>query len=97
VSFDKSAAVNTTEIEKGIAGLGYTIANSEQKTTGRKRIFQNHFQRFLFCLIFTLPLMLHMIGIHIHVLMNAYVQLALNHTRVYCGMDFSQKCYKEFA
>jgi len=45
--------------------------------------------RFLFCIVFTAPLMLHMIpGLHIHMLMNPYVQLGLTIPVFIVGMDF---------
>ncbi len=51
--------------------------------------FRNNFQQFLFCLVFTLPLMLHMIpGIHLHWLMNPWVQLGLTLPVFIAGMDF---------
>lgn len=90
VSFEMPTDVPKQEIAKGIEGLGYHVVTgdrSEQKKD--KRIFKNHFQRFLFCAIFTIPLMLHMIpGVHIHFLMDPYVQLGLTIPVFTVGMDF---------
>ncbi|MFM2440063.1 MAG: cadmium-translocating P-type ATPase, partial [Bacteroidota bacterium] len=45
-----------------------------------------------FCLIFTLPLMVHMLpGVHIHLLMNPYVQLALTTPVFIVGMSYFGK------
>ncbi len=90
VSFEMPTDVPKQEIAKGIEGLGYHVVTgdrSEQKKD--KRVFKNHFQRFLFCAIFTIPLMLHMIpGVHIHFLMDPYVQLGLTIPVFIVGMDF---------
>ena len=93
VSFDESADVSKHDLEKGIKGLGYHVANGSDHghdhSGGSKRLFKNHLQRFLFCIIFTFPLLLHMIpGVHIHFLMNPYVQLALTIPVFIVGMDF---------
>jgi Cu+-exporting ATPase len=90
VSFDMSPGASKQELAKGIAGLGYQVitgdASEQQKD---KRLLKNNFQRFIFCLIFTAPLMLHMIpGVHIHFLMDPYVQLALTIPVFIVGMDF---------
>lgn len=79
-------------IEKGIEKLGFHVANGEggQNANGKnKKLFRGHLQRFWFCLVFTLPLMIHMIpGVHIHFLMNHWVQLALTLPVYLVGMDF---------
>jgi Cu+-exporting ATPase len=90
VSFEMPTDDPKQELAKGIEGLGYHVVTgdpAEQKKD--KRIFKNHFQRFLFCAIFTVPLMLHMIpGVHIHFLMDPYVQLILTIPVFIVGMDF---------
>lgn len=93
VSFElPDESVNKRSIEKGIEGLGYHVANGEGasgQSAKRKRLFNNHLQRFWFCLVFTVPLMIHMIpGVHIHFLMNHWVQLALTIPVYLAGMDF---------
>ncbi|AEW03174.1 ATPase P [Niastella koreensis] len=90
VSFDKNGK-NEQQLIKGIESLGYTVQNEEQPgAPKRKRLFTSHKQRFLFCLIFTLPLMLHMLDkwVHIHLLMNPWVQLGLCLPVYIVGMDF---------
>ncbi len=90
VSFEIETGKTKQEIAKGIEGLGYHVVTGEPNGEPRKkRFFTNHFQRFLFCFVFTAPLMLHMIpGVHIHVLMNPYVQIALTLPVFIVGMDF---------
>ncbi len=91
VSFELPENSSTTAIAKGINGLGYTVKNdnSDDSSKKSKRLFSNHLQRFWFCFVFTAPLMLHMIpGVHIHVLMNPYVQLGLTIPVFIVGMDF---------
>lgn len=89
VSFSIPEGVNKTTIQKGIHELGYQVKGGEDLGKAGKTIFQTHLQRFAFCAVFTLPLMLHMIpGVHIHWLMNPYVQLALTTPVFLLGMDF---------
>ncbi len=78
VSFELNGNKSKEELTKGIADLGYKVVN-EQKTTNneQQKFFSNHLQRFLFCLPFTLILMLHMLPWHLHFLMNPWIQLAL--------------------
>jgi Cu+-exporting ATPase len=90
VSFDLDNRNAVPAIQKGIEQLGYHVQNGAAGATpGPRKLFKNHLQRFWFCLVFTLPLMLHMIpGIHIHWLMNPWVQLALTLPVYITGMDF---------
>jgi Cu+-exporting ATPase len=79
VSFEMNGNRSKEQLAKGIEDLGYKVAN-EPQTTNRKpqtTLFSNHLQRFLFCLPFTLVLMLHMLPWHIHFLMNPWIQLAI--------------------
>jgi P-type Cu+ transporter len=90
VSFDMNGK-NEQQIIKGIESLGYSVQNGDTQAPNRsKRIFANHKQRFLFCLVFTIPLMLHMFDkwVHIHWLMNPWVQLGLCLPVYVVGMDF---------
>lgn len=91
VSFELPENSSPKIIAKGINSLGYTVKNddSNEPTKKSKRLFSNHLQRFWFCFVFTAPLMLHMIpGVHIHFLMNPYVQLGLTIPVFMVGMDF---------
>ncbi|MGZ5134551.1 MAG: heavy metal translocating P-type ATPase, partial [Flavitalea sp.] len=91
VAFELNGENNKQKIQKGIESLGYSVkADSPSGTQPNKKIFKNHWQRFLFCLVFTLPLMLHMFErwIDIHWLMNPWLQLALCLPVYIVGMDF---------
>ena len=91
VSFEAPENTITKEIAKGIDGLGYHVTNHghDEGEKKSKKIFSTHLQRFWFCFVFTAPLMLHMIpGVHIHLLMNPYVQLGLTIPVFIVGMDF---------
>jgi Cu+-exporting ATPase len=91
VSFTLNGNHKKDEILKGIESLGYSVdAGDAQLNTTKKKFLRNHKERFLFCLIFTLPLLLHMFDrwIHIHWLMNPWIQLALTTPVYIVGMDF---------
>ncbi len=90
VSFDLNEHTTVPAIQKGIEQLGYHVDNGQVNTTAQSRkLFRNHLQRFWFCLVFTLPLMVHMIpGIHVQWLMNPWIQLALAIPVYVVGMDF---------
>ncbi len=78
VSFELNDNHTKEQLAKGIEDLGYKVVNDKQTTRNEKRVFfSNHLQRFLFCLPFTLILMLHMLPWHIHFLMNPWIQLAI--------------------
>ena len=97
VSFDLNADKNKDAIRKGIKSLGYQVHTGEEGhghdhhdhgLAGMFR-FKTHLQRFLFCLVFTLPLFLvHLLPWHIHFLMNPWVQFALALPVYIVGMDF---------
>lgn len=92
VSFDRVEAQSPAQLIKGIQSLGYHVADdgSGAAPASRKPFLHSHFRRFLFCLPFTAILMLHMLDkwIHLHWLMNPWVQLALCLPVYLVGMDF---------
>lgn len=101
VSFDLSENKDEQRIIKGIENLGYSVQNGQghdhhhghdhdDPATGKRKWLKNHKQRFFFCLLFTAPLMLHMLDKvwHIHWLMNPWIQLALCLPVYIVGMDF---------
>jgi len=90
VSFEMNGEIAKETIAKGIEELGYRVQNEKQGTTNEKRVagFKNHFQRFLFCLPFTLVLMLHMLPWHIHFLMNPWIQLGICLPVYFVGMGY---------
>jgi P-type Cu+ transporter len=79
VSFDLNGNKTKEELNKGIADLGYKVVSEQQIQNPKPKtsFFSNHLQRFLFCLPFTLVLMLHMLPWHIHFLMNPWIQLSI--------------------
>jgi len=90
VSFEVVEKEAPQQLAQGIEQMGYKIRREEAgKAIEKKPFLANHLQRFLFCLPFTSVLMLHMIpGLHIHFLMNPWVQLALTLPVFVVGMNF---------
>ena len=101
VNFELNGGKSKEELSKGIADLGYKVANDGQQTTDNnvsssawssivrgQWSFSNHLQRFLFCLPFTLVLMLHMLPWHIHFLMNPWIQMAICLPVFFVGMSY---------
>ncbi|MGZ8540353.1 MAG: heavy metal translocating P-type ATPase [Chitinophagaceae bacterium] len=91
VSFDMNGS-KPEELAIGIKDLGYQVASSHshQANGGTiKLLLSTHLQRFWFCLPFTAVLMLHMIpGLHVHWLMNPWLQLCLTIPVFIVGMGF---------
>lgn len=95
VIFDASGEIEKNKLTTGIADLGYTVIQSGstestvKNQSASKPFLSSHLQRFLFCLPFTVLLMLHMIpGLPIHWLQNHWVQLALTIPVYLVGMLF---------
>ena len=95
VSFNMNGNHKSQELAVGIKDLGYEVANPQHfdyrsvATGNRKPFLSTHLQRFLFCFPFTAVLMLHMIpGIHLHWLMNPWLQLGLTIPVFIVGMNF---------
>jgi len=101
VSFSLNDHHKTAELSKGINDLGYKVAGNGQgahaghthEHEGNSHGFlSTHLQRFWFCLPFTAILWLHMIpGLHLHWLMNPWVQLGLSLPVFIAGMLFFGK------
>ncbi len=94
VSFDRNGNIAEEKLATGIKELGYAVVDTarQPRTTTRQPFLSTHLQRFLFCLPFTAILMLHMIpGVHIHWLMNPWVQLSLTIPVYVVGMSFFGK------
>jgi len=92
ISFEMNGNITKQKIEQGIEKLGYQVKheNVELNHTNNFTLpFKSHLQRFWFSIVFTTPLLMHMIpGLHIHVLMNPYLQLVLTIPVYIVGMDF---------
>lgn len=93
VSFEIVEGTEKSELAKGINELGYTVVAEQESETVKRPFLSTQFNRFIFCLPFTLVLMLHMLEswIHIHWLMNPWVQLVLCVPVYFVGMSFFGK------
>ncbi len=89
VSFEvDEEPLEAKKLSNGIEALGYKVI-STSKAVAEEKHLSPHLRRFLVCLPFTLVLMLHMIpGIHIHWLLNPWVQLILCLPVYFIGMKF---------
>ena len=89
VSFNMNDTTTPEQIAKGIEKLGYQVVHEGTADTRTRPFLSTHLHRFLFTLPFTLVLMLHMIpGLHIHWLMNPWIQLGLALPVYIVGMLF---------
>src|SRR5215203_1244717 len=89
VSFELNGNTTVPNLAKGIESLGYKVASADKSAGEKKPFLSTHLQRFLFCLPFTAVLMLHMIpGLHIHFLMNPWIQLALTIPVFFVGIRY---------
>jgi len=90
VQFDMPQEINKETLIKGIQKLGYKVRGQEEKQV--KKWLDNDKDRALFSFVFTVPLVLHMIpGVHIHFLMNPYVQLAFTLPVFILGISYFGK------
>ncbi len=89
VQFELVDAAQKPALIKGIQDLGYKVRGQEAEAGQTKKWLDNNKERAIFSMIFTLPLIVHMIpGVHIHWLMNPYVQLALTMPVFIVGMNY---------
>jgi P-type Cu+ transporter len=94
VSFIANEINNEDNLKAGIKKLGYKVVDETLDTSQEKKPFlYNNKQRFFFTLPFSAVLMLHMLPppVHIHTLMNPWVQLALCLPVFAVGMYFFGK------
>jgi Cu+-exporting ATPase len=92
VLFDTNGSLTKEAIAKGINDLGYEVISMKTAAKAKKIFLATHLQRFLFCLPFTVLLMLHMIpGIHFDWLMNPWINLALCFPVYFIGMKYFGK------
>lgn len=88
VQFQLPENVNKETLAKGIKGLGYKVRGSEE-TAPVKKWLDTQGERSAFCFVFTLPLLIHMLpGVHIHWMMNPYIQLAFTTPVFIVGMRY---------
>ncbi|GAC1418427.1 MAG: heavy metal translocating P-type ATPase [Flavisolibacter sp.] len=93
VSFESYDKAIPQKLAEGIGALGYKVnAVIPDRGAKNKTLFENHFQRFCFCLPFTILLMAHMVpGVHLHFLMHPFVQFLLTLPVYITGMYFFGK------
>lgn len=93
------AAVPEETLKKGINDLGYKVVDSAAPVQQGQPEPMNRFLRYLLiCLPFTLVLMLHMLPVHLHWLMNPWLQLALCLPVYITGMQyFGRSAWKSLA
>lgn len=93
VHFDTKGDISLDQLAKGIENLGYAVNKDESAEKKKSGFLQTHLQRFLFCLPFTLVLMLHMFQsvLHLHFLMISWVQLLICLPVYIVGMLFFGK------
>ncbi|MEP6712180.1 MAG: cation-translocating P-type ATPase [Ferruginibacter sp.] len=79
VSFTKNENTPISKLKEGIKTLGYSVVDSDTTMQPKQSFLSNTKKRFLFCLPFTLVLMLHMLHkwLPLHWLMNPWTQLTL--------------------
>ncbi len=91
VIFDTVDGSSLDDLKKGISGLGYSVVKdaATQGEDHRKPLLGDNLRRTIFCLPFTLVLMLHMVpGLHIHWLMDPWVQMAFCLPVFLLGMSY---------
>jgi Cu+-exporting ATPase len=93
VTFETIEVTEAKSLIKDINDLGYHVIDQQQGAGAKQPFFSNQRNRLLFTLPFTLVLMLHMLEnwIHIHWLMNPWIQLALCLPVYIVGMSFFGK------
>jgi len=90
VQFEMPSEIKKETLIKGIQKLGYKVRGQEEKQT--KKWLDNNRYRALFSFLFTAPIVAHMLpGVHIHFLMNPYVQLAFTLPVFIVGMSYFGK------
>ncbi len=75
--FDLGKKDQLPEIIKGIESIGYQVIGDEEKTDRSGATFSTIEKKFYFCLVFAVPLFLHMFFPHDSFLNDPYVQLLL--------------------
>ncbi len=95
VQFDLPAELKKEILIKGITNLGYKV-RGQAEAAPKKKWLDNNKDRAIFCLLFTLPLVAHMIpGFHkipgMHVFMNPFVQLGITIPVFIVGMGYFGK------
>ena len=90
VSFEVVETETTPQLAKGVESLGYKVVGADTSVKEKKRFLSTNLQRFLFCLPFTLVLLLHMFpAVHnnpvLHWVMNPMGAIGTYSSGVYRG------------
>ena len=89
VLFEKNGAkISDDALKKGITDLGYTVLAADASAPTATRGINKFLRYLLICVPFTMVLMLHMLPVHIHWLMNPWLQLGLCVPVYLTGMHF---------
>jgi P-type Cu+ transporter len=90
VSFEIGGDLDRLQLQQGINKLGYTVVGPQEGPTSGRRLLNKHLRYFLFCLPFTLVLMLPMApGLSgLHGLMHPWVQFLICLPVYAAGMKF---------
>ncbi len=95
ISFDSNSHLNIEAIKTGLKSIGYPVLSSvsnsittEKKSWNFQSFLKSKIQLLIVSAIFTIPLSLHMFGLHFHVLMNPFVQLAFALPVYLIGLSF---------
>jgi Cu+-exporting ATPase len=90
VSFEIGGDLDRGQLRQGISKLGYTVVGEQEGAPIEKRSINTHLRYFLFCLPFTLALVLPMApGLSgLHVLMHPWVQMLICLPVYLMGMYF---------
>lgn len=87
VRFELPFEADEAQLKKGVNNLGYKVRGTDEKPT--KKFLDNNKDRALFSFVFALPLVMHMIpGLHMHWMMNPYIQLAFASPIFILGMSY---------
>jgi len=95
-AFGSEEKIEKEKLVKGLGQLGYKVIDEhhtadETSKVKRDKWLHSPLQKFWFCLPFTLLLSAHMLPIHIHFLMNPWVQFGLCLPVFLLGMDYFGK------
>ncbi len=90
VAFELPDEIQKETLVKGIEKLGYKVKGQQGKQN--RNWLDTNQQRTLFCFLFTVPLVVHMLpGVHWHLMMNPYIQLAFTLPVFVVGMSYFGK------
>jgi P-type Cu+ transporter len=96
-TFEAEKEIEKDKLVKGLGQLGYKVVDEHHaRPIQHSRFNIQHFlrsplQKFWFCLPFTLLLSAHMVGIHLELLMNPWIQFALCLPVFIVGMNYFGK------